>query len=117
MVPVRLLPSLGLVTFNFGYGLCSLNSVIMFQAGEKTGDRVWRMPLFKHYTKHVTECPLADLVNTSFGNAGRKGGACCAAAFLRVSSMANPDTYCRSSFSPLHVGSFLKLLLVFPMFH
>lgn len=28
-----------------------------------TGDRVWRMPLFQHYTKQVTDSQLADLNN------------------------------------------------------
>ena len=42
---------------------------------------MWRMPLFKHYYKKMSESPLADLVNT----AGRPGGACNAAAFLKVS--------------------------------
>jgi len=35
----------------------------LFQASILTGDRVWRMPLFEHYTKQVTDCPLADLSN------------------------------------------------------
>jgi len=47
-----------------------------------TGDRVWRMPLFNHYTKQVTESQLADINN--IGTAGRAGGACTAAAFLKV---------------------------------
>lgn len=46
-----------------------------------TGDRVWRMPLFQHYTKQITECALADLNNV--GKYSRSGGACTAAAFLR----------------------------------
>lgn len=33
------------------------------QASILTGDRVWRMPLFEHYTKQVTDCPLADVSN------------------------------------------------------
>jgi len=53
----------------------------MHQAGGRTGDRVWRMPLFKHYTKQVTECHLADVNN--IGTSGRYGGACTAAAFLK----------------------------------
>ena len=28
-----------------------------------TGDRVWRMPLFQHYTRQVTDSQLADLNN------------------------------------------------------
>uniref|UniRef100_A0A673FYT6 Cytosol aminopeptidase n=1 Tax=Sinocyclocheilus rhinocerous TaxID=307959 RepID=A0A673FYT6_9TELE len=46
-----------------------------------TGDRVWRMPLFQHYTKQITESALADLNN--IGKYSRSGGACTAAAFLR----------------------------------
>jgi aminopeptidase len=53
----------------------------MHQAGGRTGDRVWRMPLFRHYTKQVTESHLADVNN--IGTSGRYGGACTAAAFLK----------------------------------
>lgn len=65
--------------------LCQQNIVtvlcIMFQAGYSTGDRVWRFPLFSHYTKDVTGAPLADVNNC--GKSG-KAGACTAAAFLKV---------------------------------
>jgi aminopeptidase len=57
------------------------------QAGTRTGDRVWRMPLLKHYTKQVTESQLADVNN--IGNIPRSGGACTAAAFLRVNKYFN----------------------------
>uniref|UniRef100_A0A8B9LZU2 Cytosol aminopeptidase n=1 Tax=Accipiter nisus TaxID=211598 RepID=A0A8B9LZU2_9AVES len=53
----------------------------LYEASVLTGDRVWRMPLFEHYTKQVTECPLADLSN--IGKYSRAGGACTAAAFLK----------------------------------
>lgn len=53
------------------------------QASVRSGDRVWRMPLFNHYTKKITECQLADLNNIG---GSRSGGACTAAAFLKVSS-------------------------------
>ncbi|XP_063075661.1 cytosol aminopeptidase [Engraulis encrasicolus] len=46
-----------------------------------TGDRVWRMPLFQHYSRQVTDSQLADLNN--IGKYSRSGGACTAAAFLR----------------------------------
>lgn len=55
----------------------------VFQAGSDTGDRVWRMPLFSHYTKQVTESQLADINN--IGKHARSGGSCTAAAFLKVS--------------------------------
>ncbi|XP_023233176.1 cytosol aminopeptidase-like isoform X1 [Centruroides sculpturatus] len=53
---------------------------IIHEAGKFTGDRMWRMPLFHHYSKQVTECHLADLCN--IGKHGRSGGCCTAAAFL-----------------------------------
>ncbi|XP_050803724.1 cytosol aminopeptidase [Gopherus flavomarginatus] len=53
----------------------------LYEASILTGDRVWRMPLFEHYTKQVTDCPLADVSNV--GKYSRAGGACTAAAFLK----------------------------------
>ncbi|XP_048746621.2 cytosol aminopeptidase-like [Ostrea edulis] len=50
------------------------------KASTKTGDRVWRMPLFNHYTKQIKECQLADLNNIG---GSRSAGACTAAAFLK----------------------------------
>uniref|UniRef100_A0A8C9VCI6 Cytosol aminopeptidase n=1 Tax=Scleropages formosus TaxID=113540 RepID=A0A8C9VCI6_SCLFO len=52
----------------------------LFKASIVTGDRVWRMPLFQHYTKQVTDSQLADLNN--IGKYSRSGGPCTAAAFL-----------------------------------
>ncbi|XP_062991416.1 cytosol aminopeptidase isoform X2 [Elgaria multicarinata webbii] len=52
----------------------------LYEASILTGDRVWRMPLFEHYTKQVTDCQLADLNNIG---KYRSGGACTAAAFLK----------------------------------
>lgn len=37
--------------------------LVPLQASIVTGDRVWRMPLFEHYTKQMTDCQLADLNN------------------------------------------------------
>uniref|UniRef100_A0A667WQM6 Cytosol aminopeptidase n=1 Tax=Myripristis murdjan TaxID=586833 RepID=A0A667WQM6_9TELE len=51
------------------------------KASVVTGDRVWRMPLFQHYTRQVTDSQLADLNN--IGKYSRSGGACTAAAFLK----------------------------------
>ncbi|XP_029446355.1 cytosol aminopeptidase [Rhinatrema bivittatum] len=53
----------------------------LHEASIVTGDRVWRMPLFQHYAKQVTESQLADLNN--IGKYSRSGGACTAAAFLK----------------------------------
>ena len=58
---------------------------LLYKTGTHTGDRVWRMPLWKHYNKPMTESALADLNN--IGNAamgGRAGGSCTAAGFLSV---------------------------------
>ncbi|ELW46982.1 Cytosol aminopeptidase, partial [Tupaia chinensis] len=52
----------------------------LFEASVETGDRVWRMPLFEHYTRQVVDCQLADLNNIG---KYRSGGACTAAAFLK----------------------------------
>lgn len=38
------------------YSVCAQASIV-------TGDRVWRMPLFQHYTKQITDSALADLNN------------------------------------------------------
>lgn len=50
------------------------------QAGKETGDRVWRMPLFSHYTNQMTEHEGYDLNNLG---KGKGGGSCTAAAFLK----------------------------------
>lgn len=52
----------------------------LFEASVETGDRVWRMPLFEHYTRQVVDCQLADLNNIG---KYRSAGACTAAAFLK----------------------------------
>ena len=76
-------------TILFSLIMCCMNNfayvmILYFcQAGMRTGDRVWRMPLFQHYAKQVTESHLADVNNVS--TAGRMGSACTAAAFLHVS--------------------------------
>ncbi|XP_007517924.1 cytosol aminopeptidase [Erinaceus europaeus] len=52
----------------------------LFEASIETGDRVWRMPLFEHYTRQVVDCQLADVNNIG---KYRSAGACTAAAFLK----------------------------------
>ncbi|KAJ8933100.1 hypothetical protein NQ318_010681 [Aromia moschata] len=49
-------------------------------AGSDTGDRVWRLPLWKHYGKTLAEHSAYDLNNIG---KGKGGGSCTAAAFLR----------------------------------
>ena len=50
------------------------------QAGSLTGDRVWRMPLYTHYSNQMTEHEAYDLNNLG---QGKGAGSCTAAAFLR----------------------------------
>lgn len=49
-------------------------------AGVHTGDRVWRMPLWNHYTKQMCSSETVDVQNVGIG---RGGGACKGAAILR----------------------------------
>lgn len=49
-------------------------------AGKETGDRVWRMPLYTHYSSQMTEHEAYDLNNLG---KGKGAGSCTAAAFLR----------------------------------
>jgi len=51
------------------------------EAGRATGDRMWRMPLFKYYTRQMECSETADLKNTQ-KKAG-SAGSCTAAAFLK----------------------------------
>lgn len=50
------------------------------KAGSETGDRVWRMPLLKHYTSQMCDHDGYDMNNLG---KGKGGGSCTAAAFLR----------------------------------
>jgi leucyl aminopeptidase len=49
----------------------------LFSAGEQTGERVWRLPLWDEYDKHI-KSDMADVKN--YG--GKSGGAITAAKFL-----------------------------------
>ncbi|XP_074601186.1 cytosol aminopeptidase-like [Brevipalpus obovatus] len=46
-----------------------------------SGDRVWRMPLVKAFSKEVTDCHLADINN--IGKTAKSAGSSVAAAFLK----------------------------------
>lgn len=50
------------------------------EAGRYTGDRVWRLPLWKSYGKQLKSSHMVDLTNIGKSSAG---GACSAAAFLK----------------------------------
>jgi leucyl aminopeptidase len=49
----------------------------LLQASEKTGERIWELPLFEEYNEQI-KSSVADLKNIG----GRPGGAITAAAFL-----------------------------------
>lgn len=51
-------------------------------AGMHTGDRVWRLPLWEHYTEKITTQPFAD-VQDHLLHKEVTGVTCAAAAFLR----------------------------------
>ncbi|RZC40296.1 cytosol aminopeptidase [Asbolus verrucosus] len=53
---------------------------ILQEAGSNSGDRVWRFPLWKFYTKQLTENNAYDINNVG---KVRGGGSCTAAAFLK----------------------------------
>lgn len=53
----------------------------MHKAGTISGDRVWRMPLWKHYSSQVTDFGLADVHN--LGKHAKDAGSCLAAVFLK----------------------------------
>jgi len=50
----------------------------LYKAGERTHERVWRMPLYPEY-KEMLKSSIADMKNS----AGRKATSCTAAAFLQ----------------------------------
>ena len=51
---------------------------LMRRAGDRTGERVWPLPLWKEYEREI-ESPIADIKNTG----GRGAGAITGAAFLK----------------------------------
>ena len=63
------------------------------------------MPLLQHYSKQVTESQLADVNN--IGKYARSGGACTAAAFLKVSylSWMMMDLIKSRNFNELEIGN------------
>ncbi|KAJ8957596.1 hypothetical protein NQ314_006522 [Rhamnusium bicolor] len=44
---------------------------LLESAGSNTGDRVWRQPLWKHYTKQIAEFTAYDLNNQGKGKGRR----------------------------------------------
>eukprot|EP00794_Sanderia_malayensis_P018066 gene18066-19875_t len=51
------------------------------EASQRTGDRLWRMPLYNHYTEEMKCSATADLRNTQ--KTAGAAGSCTAAAFLK----------------------------------
>ncbi|CDW53285.1 cytosol aminopeptidase [Trichuris trichiura] len=78
----------GAMKVALGYGVTGVFSNCdelwkkMHEAGMQTGDRVWRMPLFKHYSECV-KLESVDVSNTSKPAFAGAAGACTAAAFLK----------------------------------
>ena len=56
-------------------------------AGEKTGEKVWNLPLTYEYNKQISS-PIADISN--IGNSGRDAGSITAAAFLKHFTNGTP---------------------------
>lgn len=71
------------------FSTSSENYELIRSSSVETGDRVWRMPLFKAFTKMTTDSVLADLVNIS-KDAKWGGGTAIAAAFLK--EFVGPNT-------------------------
>ncbi|XP_022903547.1 cytosol aminopeptidase-like isoform X2 [Onthophagus taurus] len=61
---------------------------LLQEAGAKTGDRVWRFPLWDHYSTQITKYDAFDVNNV--GKA-KGGGSCTAAAFLKEFVPENTD--------------------------
>ena len=59
-------------------------------AAQKTGDKIWRMPLWKEYTKQL-ESPFADLANIGGRDAGSVTAACFLAEFTNKQKWAHLD--------------------------
>jgi leucyl aminopeptidase len=57
----------------------------LLSSAERTGERLWPMPLFPEYTEQIRS-EVAALKNTG----GRRGGACTGAAFLQVFAGKTP---------------------------
>jgi len=52
----------------------------MKNAGIHSGDRVWRFPLWRYFTRQMIASSSVDVQNVGIG---RGGGSCKAAAFLK----------------------------------
>jgi leucyl aminopeptidase len=66
----------------------------LLSASEKTGERIWPMPLYEEYTDQI-KSEVAALKNTG----GRYGGACTAAAFLK--SFARDTAWAHLDIAPV----------------
>ncbi|KRZ07724.1 Cytosol aminopeptidase [Trichinella zimbabwensis] len=58
------------------------------KAAANTGERVWRLPLYKHFSEQV-KLESIDLCNTSKPSFQGLGGSCIAAAFLKEFTTSN----------------------------
>ncbi len=62
----------------------------LLAAGQESGDRAWRMPLWPEYTKQL-ESPFADLANIGGREAGSVTAACFLAEFTKKARWAHLD--------------------------
>ena len=83
MVDLATLTGAMIVSLGHNYaGLFSNNDELsqrLIEAGEATGERVWRMPLHESYEPDI-ESPIADIKNVG---SGRSAGSIAAALFLQ----------------------------------
>ena len=74
-------------------GLLSNNDELaeaLLNAGQKTGDRAWRLPLWDDYQKQL-DSPVADMANVGGRNAGTITAACFLARFTKDYRWAHLD--------------------------
>lgn len=62
----------------------------LFELGEQTGDRVWRLPIWEEYNQQL-KSPFADMANIGGRNAGSITAACFLGRFTRNMKWAHLD--------------------------
>ena len=84
LIDIATLTGSCIVTFGeYVAGMLANNDALakkMFEAGQKTGERVWRLPLYEDYAEEM-KGDITDLKNLGY-NKGRYAGAITGAAFI-----------------------------------
>ncbi len=84
LIDIATLTGSCLVTFGeYVAGMMANNDALakkMFEAGQKTGERIWRLPLYEEYAEEM-KGDITDLKNLGY-NKGRYAGAITGAAFI-----------------------------------